>query len=124
MADVRPRRGRAAIIAIVLLAIAIVVFLVRGEYVARTRIVEANALSDTEIRLSIDSCNGNPSVSEINQDVEDVVRIAVRSTQFIWGGGDCLDQLTFELDEPLGDRRLVDVETGDVVDVTDGTGDG
>lgn len=86
MANVKPRRGRGAVIAIVLLVIGVGVFLARGEYVARTRIVMVEAVSETQLRLSVDSCNGDPSVSEINQDVEDVVRIAVRSTQYIWGG--------------------------------------
>lgn len=59
---------------------------------------------------SVPSCNGDPVLDEIAEE-PDVVRLRVVST--VTNPGDaCLDSLEVELDEPLGDRDLIDMTSG------------
>ena len=70
-------------------------------------VVSDSALS---IGLGVPSCNGDPFLDEIVEE-SDVVRLRVVST--VTNPGDaCLDSLEVELDEPLGDRYLVDMTSG------------
>lgn len=65
------------------------------------------------VEVIVSSCNGEPEVTRLEQ-TADEVRVEVTSSVPApgWGGNDCLDQLTVELDEPLGDRPLVDLTSG------------
>ena len=80
-----------------------------------TRIVAAYGLADsTRLELSVDTCG-----AEISVDVEetaDEVRILAETE----GGekAECLDSTVVALDEPLGDRRVVDASTGDEVELS------
>ncbi len=114
-------RGRTAVVGLALLLAALAVFLVRGEYRARTEIVEATLVADDRLRLSVATCDGDPAVDEVSE-VDDEVRIAVTGTHYLWVGDDCLDQLEVGLDAALADRRVVDVETGATVEVVDEAG--
>lgn len=114
-------RGRTAVVGLVLLVAALAIFLVRGEYRARTEIVEAALVEEDQLRLTVATCEGDPAVDEVTE-VGDEVRIAVTSTHYLWSGGDCLDQLAVDLDAALAERRVVDVETGGTVEVDDGAG--
>lgn len=61
--------------------------------------------------VGVNSCNGDPS-AEVDQET-DAIRIAVES--YIPPGDDqdgCADEIIVSLDEPLGERRIVDEVTG------------
>ena len=82
-------------------------------------ITEATATGGTTLQLHVDSCNGEPEVTVLEQ-TDDEVRVEITSTTPApgWGGDDCLDGLELSLDAPLGNRALVDLSTGDLVAVT------
>lgn len=67
--------------------------------------------------LTIDTCNGEPEITSLGQGVERV-EVAVTCTSHDPGDG-CLDLLSVDLESPLGDRDLVDLSTGRVVDRID-----
>lgn len=79
---------------------------------------EAYAADGPGLQLTIGSCNGDPEVTVLEQ-TDTEVRIEVTSTTPApgWPGEDCLDGLELTLDAPLGDRTLVDLSTGDTVQV-------
>lgn len=80
-------------------------------------VVEAEVRDDGSLVLEVDSCNGDPVASVLEQ-ADDQVRIQVvaSSTPFR-GGDDCLDAVEVALQEPLGDRVVVDAHTGSTVSV-------
>lgn len=67
--------------------------------------------------LAVGSCGGEPTVTEfVQSDAE--VRIAVEATTGgMSGRAQCLDQVKVRLDEPLGDRLLIDGSHGQAVEV-------
>lgn len=72
--------------------------------------MEAVEADSPSISVGVPSCNGDPVLDEIVEE-PDVVRLRVVST--VTNPGDaCLDSLEVELDEPLGDRDLVDMTSG------------
>jgi hypothetical protein len=65
---------------------------------------------DRQLDLGIDSCNAEKIDIEVNES-DDAVRIAVRVTNPA-EGDDCRDTPSVRLDQPLGERRLIDGSTG------------
>ncbi len=77
---------------------------------------EAVLTAPDMVELSVPSCNGNPAITVLEQE-PDQVRVEVETTvpgRFA-GSDDCLDLVQVELDEPLGERPLVDLTTGDPI---------
>jgi hypothetical protein len=68
------------------------------------------------LAVGLDSCNAEPVVEIVEQTAERVVLAAVAERN---AGGDCADVVSVTLDDPLGDRRLIDGSTGDDVIVDD-----
>lgn len=64
----------------------------------------------SSIGVLVESCNGNPELTVLEQK-DDEVRIEVVSTTYA-NGDDCLDGITIDLDQPVGDRTVVDLTTG------------
>ncbi len=90
-----------------------------GAWRSEVRVMEAHLLDpDRPDRLTLDvaSCNGAPRVSFRKTDVDVQVKVIAFSTPF-HGGGDCGDRVDVYLLEPLGDRVVVDMHTGQVVSV-------
>ena len=81
---------------------------------------EAYLDGDRTIRMTVSSCNGNPEVTALEQTGTEV-RLEVTSTVSAqgWLGPACLDVFEVTLDAPLAGRTLIDLTTGDVVDVVD-----
>ena len=79
---------------------------------------EAYTADGPGLQLIIGSCNGDPEVTALEQTGTEV-RIEVTSNTPApgWPGEDCLDGLELTLDAPLGDRTLVDLSTGNTVQV-------
>lgn len=70
------------------------------------------AAPDTLI-LAVESCHGAPRVAMSHEtDVDVLVKIISFSTPQ-HGGLDCLDSVNVYLEEPLGDRSVVDMHSGD-----------
>jgi hypothetical protein len=70
----------------------------------------------TRVELSIDACRAVSTTVDV-EETADVVRFAV-TTEGGDDGPECLDSVVVELDEPLGDRRVVDASTGDEVELS------
>jgi hypothetical protein len=72
--------------------------------------------SPTELDITVQSCGGDPTVDILEED-DDQVRIQVVTT-VVTGGPtrDCLDALTLHLQEPLGDRIVIDLVSGQPLD--------
>lgn len=69
--------------------------------------------------LSLNSCNRTYNVAVEEEDVVNVkVTDAKSQSPIRLGGEDCADQFGVTLREPLGDRAVVDMATGDEVEVT------
>lgn len=83
-----------------------------------TQLVEARLDADGTLTVNPASCNGDPEVTALEEDADEV-RLEVTATTPAPGepGDACLDGLTVDLDEPLGGRTLVDLATGDAVPV-------
>jgi hypothetical protein len=81
-------------------------------------IVEAELRDDGSLVLEVASCNGDPAASVLEQNDQQVRVEVVASTTPYRGGQDCLDVVEIALQEPLGERALVDAHTDDEVSVS------
>ena len=80
---------------------------------------EVEVISVTEMSVSVPSCNGDPEVATLDEG-GGAVQIEVVTTQVVRGpSDDCLDVVHVALDEPLGDRELLDTVSGEALPVTD-----
>lgn len=100
-------QGRARIVSTILVAVAATACM-------RTPTVTEVALLDGATRtltVAVNTCNATPraAVTETDQ----VVSISVRSDRPPFGSDDCADSIDIELEEPLGERRVVDGTSGD-----------
>ncbi len=90
-----------------------------GAWRSEVRVMEAH-LPDPDrpdrLTLGVASCNGAPRVSFRKTDDDVKVKVIAFSTPF-HGGEDCMDAVDVYLQEPLGDRVVVDKHTGQVVSV-------
>ena len=90
-----------------------------GAWRNEVRVMEAHLLDpDRPDRLSLGvaSCNGAPRASFRKTDLDVRVKVIAFSTPF-HGGDDCMDGVDVYLQEPLGDRVVIDMHTGQVVSV-------
>lgn len=112
------RRLAVAVLALGLLVLAGWLFLggftLRGE----VSVIEAELRSTDRLALVVDSCEGDPEVSLLRETGEDVQVEVVASAAYFRGGGDCLDVVEVQLREPLGNRIVIDLHTGESVSVT------
>ena len=101
---------RAWFIAFVLLAVGC------GGGRSQVEVLEATTSSDGNVLgLIVGSCNASPTV-EVVETAEEV-RIEVEADDPGMNRDDCLDSVAACLDQPLGERALVDDKSGDVVSV-------
>ncbi len=104
------------VVVIGLLSIVALVFVFTGR--GEARVVEVMFHSPQRLELLVASCNRNPAVSLLREsDVDVQVKVKVDS-DFRSGEGDCLDSVEVYLQEPLGDRVIVDKHTGRRVSIT------
>lgn len=81
-----------------------------------TEIVDVYGLPDsTTLELSVDTCDALSISVDVEEDADEV-RLTV-TTEGGDEGPECLDSVDVELDEPLGDRRVVDTSTGDELEI-------
>lgn len=79
---------------------------------APTKVLGASANDGgRQLRLSVDSCLGKPKAEVLSEDETQVV-ISVISDVQTGVGPACLDAVVLRLNQPLGERELVDNATG------------
>lgn len=114
-------RQRGLIVAIIALGSLVFVawlFLFGGIWRSEVSVEEAELRSSDLLALVVASCNGDPEVSLLRETDQQVqVRVVASSTP-LRGGGDCLDIVEVQLQEPLNDRVLIDMHSGQSVSVT------
>jgi hypothetical protein len=118
----RPRRLTVAVLLLVLTVFVAVfaAWLLLGDGVWRSEVsvVEAELRSPDRLVLYVSSCQGDPEVSLLQEtDIDVQVKVVASSTP-LKGGGDCLDSIEVQLQEPLGDRILIDMHKGQLVNVS------
>lgn len=78
---------------------------------------DVRQVSAEELAFEVPSCNGDPEVDELVEDAKEV-RIRVVTTVVVSGSrDDCLDSVEVSLHEPLGDRDVIDAESGETLSV-------
>ena len=92
-----------------------------GAWPSEVRVISASLHSPESLGLSVASCHGSPEVSLLRETEVDVqVEVTAWVTPLL-GGMDCADGLQIQLQEPQGDRVVVDKHTGETVSIsTDG----
>ena len=77
-------------------------------------VVKAELRSPDRLVLIVHSCNGDPEVTLLQEtDVDVRVKVVASSTR-----DECLDPIEVQLQEPLGDRVVIDKHTGQSVSVS------
>jgi hypothetical protein len=117
------RRACLTIATIAVVAFGLTVFVawfLRDSIVWRSEVsvVKAELRSPDRLDLIVDSSNGDPEVTQLRESDREVqVEVVASSTPF-QGGQDCLDVVQAQLQEPLGDRVVVDMHSQQSVSVT------
>ncbi len=89
-----------------------------GVWRSEVSVAEAELRSSQRLVLIVNSCNGDPEVSLLwETDVDVQVKVVASSTP-LRGGCDGLDAVEVLLQEPLGDRVVIDKHTGQSVRVS------
>ena len=84
-----------------------------GEGRRDAEVLEAQLVSEANLRIQIDACNADDNRSDVEESATQVV-VKV-TTDDPEGGPECGDVLSIELSEPLGDRIVIDGTTGEEV---------
>jgi hypothetical protein len=75
----------------------------------------------SELAVDVPSCNGDPELTRLIED-PDAIRLEVVTTQVVRGDdAACLDGLAIVLEQPLGDREVIDLVSGASLRVVDQT---
>ncbi len=86
-----------------------------GAWRSEVGVVNAELRSPDRVALIIASCNGGPGVTLLETDIDVKVKAVAFSTP-LHGGDDCLDLVgPIKLQEPLGNRVVIDTHTGRIV---------
>lgn len=65
--------------------------------------------------VGVDTCNADPRVAVVEDGQS--ITLTVRADRHPFGSDDCADSVSVPLDEPLGDRHVLDGVTGDELGV-------
>ena len=86
-----------------------------GAWRSGVSVSDAQMGAPDTLLLTVDSCQGAPTLAELQETNIDVeVRVIAFSTPF-HGGTDCQELVKAHLEEPLGDRLVVDGHSGRIV---------
>lgn len=89
-----------------------------GAWRSDVRIDEVILLAPDRLELIVSSCHGAPRVSLLlEMDDEVHIKVVAFSAPFR-GGPECQDAVEVYLQEPLGDREVIDRHTGLLVNVS------
>jgi hypothetical protein len=86
-----------------------------SDHERETGVFAAQLVDERTLELSLGACNAEKNEATVTED-ESSVTVRVVSTNPS-EGEDCADGMTVELDEPLGNRELIDATTGAHVEV-------
>lgn len=114
-------RLRRVIVAVIVLALAGFVawfVLGGGTWRGEVTVMEAELRSPRRLALIVASCQGDPEVSVLRETDRQVQVLVIASSAPFRGGPACQDLVAVELQEPLGDRVLIDLHSGQSVDVS------
>ena len=118
------RRGQfyRALATIAVLSFAVSLFFLIGNGVITWRVgvnlLDARLVPPDRLSLSVSSCNKNPEVSRLREtDVDVRIKVFVDIHPFLQGGQECLDLVEVQLQEPLGERDVVDWRSGQTVSI-------
>lgn len=67
------------------------------------------------IVVGVEGCDGTAELAEVHE-TPTTVEVRVTGGGGVPGGDACAESLEVELDEPLGDRQVVDLSTGALVE--------
>lgn len=113
----RPRVLIPMVAAIVLvIVVAAVLWYVTAEQRRPVKIIGATVVGDSLI-LEVDSCGGEPEVTDIDQGPSEVRVTVEASTRVIGSARECADSIAMRLQSPLGARLVVDATRGEPVEV-------
>lgn len=88
-----------------------------GTHRGPVSLAQAWLMSPATLQLETPSCHGSPKVVRVEEDDESV-RVEVVTTIVVAGVVPaCADLVTVRLEEPLGDRQLIDITSGTEVEV-------
>ncbi len=80
---------------------------------------QVTQIGPQELDINVPSCNGDPELDELVEDDREV-RIRIVTTLVVSGARDsCADSLAVTLQEPLGDRAVIDAESGETLPVVE-----
>lgn len=89
-----------------------------GVWRSEVSVMDAELHGTARLALFVASCHGDPVVTVLNEDDNQVrVRVVSSSTPF-FGGDTCQDVVEVMLRNPLGDRAVIDLHSGQTVSVT------
>ena len=66
---------------------------------------------DRELEVAVDTCNRDPDVAALESEEEVRLQVSV-ARSFALNSNSCRDAAKVVLDEPLGDRRVIDDSNG------------
>ena len=81
-------------------------------------VIKAELRAANSLALVVASCNGDPEVSLLVETELEVQIEVVASSAPFRGADDCLDVVEVRLQEPLGDRTVVDMHSDQLVAVS------
>lgn len=116
--------GRARPFVVALLIIVVVVVAAAwfwswsGTRRAAVDVVEAELRDSLQLALVVGSCNGDPEVTRLEETADEVRVEVVSDAPLFRAEDDCMDLVEVQLDEPLGDRAVRDLHSGQEVTVT------
>ena len=115
--------GRVWPLLLVALATALLVFIAcfmvwyhfgGGAWRTNARVVEVKLAAPDTLILTVTSCRGGPSVAMSRETDTDVLVGVLAFYTPLHGGLDCLEYVNVYLEEPLGDRVVVDTHSGEI----------
>ena len=79
---------------------------------------QVRQIGPQELAIDVPSCHGDPELDGLVED--DEIRIRIVTTMVISGDAlACLDEAQVTLQEPLGDRDVIDAESGETLRVVE-----
>lgn len=83
-----------------------------GHGSTEARLTGYSVIGPSTLVVSTDGCRLNPSVKDIEQTESEVRLLVLRDQPSALGTSSCAGTVTVELDEPLGERPLINAASG------------
>lgn len=83
-----------------------------GDGRTEARLTDYSVRGPSTLVVSVDGCRLNPSVEDLQQTESEVRLLVLRDQPSGFGVSSCADIVTVEMDEPLGERPLINARSG------------